>query len=116
MKTSHPRPVEPIEKRIAADDNDEQIDENNTPLNERDNNIELEDGEIEPDEGDNEQEDCSWYEQKRNHSKKEKARVLTPSSTPAKNKFQAFADETSISHQTSPRNRCPIPQKQLFNG
>ena len=107
------RPVEPIEERIAADGNDEQIDENAPP---NDNNVEREDGEIEPDGVETEQEDSSWYQQTRNHRKREKAQVLTPSSTPAKNKFQAFADETSISPQTSPRNRSPNPQKQLFNG
>ena len=104
------RPVEPIEERMAADENDEQIDEITAPPNERDNNVERKDGEIEQDVGGTEKEDDSWYQQTRNHRKREKAQVLTTSSKLAKSKFQGFADETSISLQTSSRNRSPNPQ------
>ena len=109
------RPVVPFEEKMTADDKDEQRDQNTAPPNEN-NDDEREDGAIEPDGGETEHDDGSWYQQTRNRRKREKAQVLTSISTPAKNKFQAFADETSNSPHTRPRNRGLNPQKQLFNG
>ena len=77
---------------MAIKDNDGQRDEITAPLNKRDKNVERDDGEIEADGGETEQDDNSWNQQTRNHTKIEKDQMLTPSSTPAKNKFQAFAE------------------------
>ena len=72
------------------------------------NTDEKEDGEID--------DDGTWYQQTKKHRKRENGYEVTPSSTPAKNKFQAFADAAAKSSETSPRSRSPNPQKQLFDG